>query len=305
MIPKLVLVASFCHVATGALEAESDHASLVQSAASTRPALQARPRKLHLLSHRSCSQDLTSDCSRENAKAIETLRRIAGNYTQIDAAHLYDRLPDELMNDPRWKRHVPSQVRGRGYWFWKAALSNMLLYKGEMQLGDDLLYVDADALGELDHLLKMREETTEDVVIRKQPHCEHVWTKGEIFERFNTTWDNPHYGLTQQPKAQAFLMRLNARTSRLLRTWEMLLQDFHLVSDEASRNTALDGPWHKRKENRHDQSLLSMVIKASVPKSGACKEPDFACDNLGQRDETAGWSVHPELGVPGLTVRYT
>ena len=26
-------------------------------------------------------------------EAIETLRRIAGNYTQIDAAHLYDRLP--------------------------------------------------------------------------------------------------------------------------------------------------------------------------------------------------------------------
>ncbi|CAE7595713.1 unnamed protein product, partial [Symbiodinium sp. CCMP2456] len=180
------------------------------------------------------------------------------------------RLADSKVEGPGQRLLV---LEGSRVWFgeqWRgeAALSNMLLDKGEMQLGDDLLYVDADALGELGHLLKMREETTEDIVIRKQPHCEHVWTKGEIFERFNTTWDNPHYGLTQQPKAQAYLMRLNVRTSRLLRTWEMLLQDFHLVSDEPSRNTALDGPWHKRKENRHDQSLLSMVIKAGVGAGG-------------------------------------
>ena len=38
---------------------------------------------------------------------------------------------------------------------------------------------------------------------RVQLFSHEVWTKGEIFERFNTTWDNPHYGLTQQPKAQA------------------------------------------------------------------------------------------------------
>eukprot|EP00913_Durusdinium_trenchii_P004047 g3749.t1 len=135
----------------------------------------------------------------------------------------------------------------------------------------------------------------QDLVLAAQPHCEHVWTKGDIFQRFGTTWNNLHYGLTQQPKAQAFLMRLNERTVKLLQIWEALMTDFHLV------NKALDGPWFKRKENRHDQSILSMILKASIAKSGSCNEPDFKCDRLGSDDETAGWEVHPELGVKGLT----
>lgn len=86
--------------------------------------------------------------------------------------------------------------------------------------------------------------------------------------------------------------------------------------------------------------------EASIAKSGSCKEPDFPCDRLGDKDETAGWKVwhvpltqdgqtwekhgclgaigcwkrsfvncpkfikvphskvHPEYGVPGLTVKY-
>ena len=99
-------------------------------------------------------------------------------------------------------------------------------------------------------------------------------------------------------------MRLNERTLKLLQIWEGLMTDFHLVSDEPSRNKALDGPWFKRKENRHDQSILSMILKASISKAGSCKEPDFPCDRLGSKDETAGWQVHPELGVPGLTVKF-
>ena len=45
--------------------------------------------------------------------------------------------------------------------------------------------------------------------VRELPCCPcaiagfEVWTKGDIFQRFGTTWNNLHYGLTQQPKAQA------------------------------------------------------------------------------------------------------
>lgn len=31
-----------------------------------------------------------------------------------------------------------------------------------------------------------------------------------------------------------------------------------------ARNKALDGPWFKRKENRHDQSILSMILKVET-----------------------------------------
>lgn len=260
--------------------------------------------KLHLLSHRSCSQDHSAKCNQGFIKEMASMDKEANTAPEIDERHLYTRLPDELMNDPRWQTHVKPGVRGRGYWFWKAALSRMLLSQGVLQLGDELLYVDADSMGMMKHIIRMRGNHKEDVILAAQPHCEHVWTKGDIFQRFGTTWDSLHYGLTQQPKAQAWLMRLNERTLKLLQIWEGLMTDFHLVSDEPSRNKALDGPWFKRKENRHDQSILSMILKASVAKSGSCKEPDFPCDRLGSKDETAGWQVHPELGVPGLTVKY-
>lgn len=36
------------------------------------------------------------------------------------------------------------------------------------------------------------------------------------------------------------------------------LSSWHFIT---ARNKALDGPWFKRKENRHDQSILSMILK--------------------------------------------
>eukprot|EP00439_Symbiodinium_sp_Y106_P039235 s1592_g4.t2 len=210
--------------------------------------------KLHLLSHRSCSQDQTQQCNLGFIKEMEAMKKEADTAPQIQERHLYTSLPDELMNDPRWQQHVKPKVRGRGYWFWKAAISRLLLAKGVLQLGDDLLYVDADSMPMMKHLIRLSAMHKQDIIIAAQPHCEHVWTKGDIFQRFGTTWNDLHYGLTQQPKAQAFYMRLNERTLKVLQIWEMLMEDFHL-------------------------------------------EPDFPCDRLGDRDETAGWSVHPELGA--------
>ncbi|CAE8611294.1 unnamed protein product [Polarella glacialis] len=225
---------------------------------------------------------------------------------EITQVHVYTKLPEEIMSDARWATHVKPKVRGRGYWFWKSALANLLIAKNVIRLGDDLLYVDTDSIGMMKHILKISKSDKSDVIIASQSHCEHVWTKGDIFEQFGTTWDDPHYGLSQQPKAQAYMMRINERTLKLLRLWEDLMTDFHLVSDEPSRNASLNGPWFAKKENRHDQSILSMLIKASIPKSGRCGEPDFPkAERLtNDEDESRGWKLHPKYGVEGLKVRF-
>ena len=48
-----------------------------------------------------------------------------------------------------------------------------------------------------------------------------VWTKGDIFQRFGTTWDSLHYGLTQQPKAQAsrYVSKGSTIVGRAFETW--------------------------------------------------------------------------------------
>ncbi|CAE8620037.1 unnamed protein product, partial [Polarella glacialis] len=126
----------------------------------------------------------------------------AQKFPEIKQMHLYTSLPDELMNDPRWATHVKAKVRGRGYWFWKSALANMLLLKGVLRDGDRLLYVNTDSMDMMGELIKVSngDKTDADLILQSQSHCEHAWSKGDIFELFGSTWDDPHYGLTQQPK---------------------------------------------------------------------------------------------------------
>lgn len=47
--------------------------------------------------------------------------------------------------------------------------------------------------------------------------------------------------------------------------WKMLEELAAGHPEKLSRNKDLDGPWYKRKENRHDQSILSMILKVEVP----------------------------------------
>eukprot|EP00434_Breviolum_minutum_P019611 symbB.v1.2.017298.t1/scaffold1343.1/size124258/7 len=112
------------------------------------------PGKLHLLSHRSCSQDQSAECNQGFIKEMEGVSKEADTWPEINERHLYTSLPDELMNDPRWQNHVKPGVRGRGYWFWKAALSRMLLSQGVFQLGDELLYVDGDSKTMIKHIIR-------------------------------------------------------------------------------------------------------------------------------------------------------
>ena len=54
-----------------------------------------------------------------------------------------------------------------------------------------------------------------------------VWTKGDIFQRFGTTWDSLHYGLTQQPKAQVSLVDGNIESFLLFdRALNIFKHDF-------------------------------------------------------------------------------
>eukprot|EP00913_Durusdinium_trenchii_P004048 g3750.t1 len=96
---------------------------------------------------------------------MDKMRQEADTAPEIQERHLYTSLPDELMNDPRWQTHIKPGVRGRGYWFWKAALSRMLLSQGVLQIGDELLYVDADSMGMMKHLIKMRSRFKEDLAM--------------------------------------------------------------------------------------------------------------------------------------------
>ncbi|CAE8627166.1 unnamed protein product [Polarella glacialis] len=80
--------------------------------------------KTILVSHRSCSEDQSLQCSKGFIAEIKKMAAVAAQYPIINETHLFTRLPDTISSDPRWARHIQPGIRGRCFWFWKPAIIN-------------------------------------------------------------------------------------------------------------------------------------------------------------------------------------
>ncbi len=58
--------------------------------------------------------------------------------------HVFRSLPQEIMTDAKWSNYVAPHMRGRGWWFWKAAIPNLLMKQGSIRDGDLIMYADGD-----------------------------------------------------------------------------------------------------------------------------------------------------------------
>lgn len=245
---------------------------------------QHKPARAILISHRSCSQDPQAACNHHLFQQLNSLSDEAEAYPFVEH-FLYQGLPSDILNDPKWEKHLEAD-KGRGYWFWKAALTNRLLKRGGISDGDIVVWIDADTgpgrLGSKpDWVEVLGGNFQEDFLVKDQTWIERDWTKGDIFKEFNVSVGSRQYGTSRQAHAQFWLLRVNEKTRELLSKWEKLVLNFHLVSDEKS--VAPNGPHFRA--NRHDQSLLSMLLKASMI--------HLVGKNYQQQ-------LHPEFGVRGL-----
>jgi len=260
-------------------------------------------------SHRSCSQDTLDPCNAQFKKQMQNAAEDARKSgIEPDRTFTYTALPDNLMNNPKWKEHVQPKLRGRGFWFWKPALANHLLAQTDLGIknGDILIYVDGDTPDTLSRLVNTAKNQSGswDMLVERQGWCEHMWTKGDIFEHFGVKPRDPHYGKTQQYHAGRFVFRINENSRNFLTKWEQLMQEFHLVSDEPSiyRN---DDDF---RENRHDQSMLSMLLKASLAHNGECSsgggirsENEELYTLPIKSNSLVEWRPHERLGISGFT----
>lgn len=276
--------------------------------------------KVILVSHRSCSDDQNAHCNAVSIQKLNNLSRIiATKYSdRINEKYIYTYLPEEIRNDPKWSTHIVPGLRGRGYWFWKPAIMNMLIRTGVVSDGDNIIYMDGDfESAHIDHLIEAGSRRHEsgamfDVQLFFQRHCEYTWTKGDVFAKFGVNWTNPHYGMTRQARGGSMHVYLTSRSRQLLQFWEDLASDYHLISDERSTNTSVES--HLFMDNRHDQSLLSMLIKASIPSPGPCdpasdlvyipsSKKHISRPKLGRaKEQEEGWNLHPHFGIDGLLV---
>ena len=161
--------------------------------------------------------------------------------------------------------------RGYGYWLWKSYFINQELTS--LQNGDYLIYLDAGCEVNkhgrkiFQEYLKLASENELGIVcFRNDNLLERWYTKGDIFTYFGVR-DMSEFVDTEQMLAGVLVIYVNDRNRAIFSRWKEISHSrLDLLTDAPSVSPNLSGFI----ENRHDQSLFSVLMKSYgvKPRSG-------------------------------------
>ena len=193
--------------------------------------------------------------------AEKTVRSVKNLYSESETKVFKPKdLPDEI------NKYAKSYSKGYGYWVWKPYIVKKAL--STVNQNDILLYVDGRS-----GLMKTGKpirwlndfiiENQFDIAIWQMVHKEMSWTNGDIISAFNLDL-NSELLKTGQFAATFHAWRKNIRSLNFLNEWlNFLLDNQEICRDDDSKNL------NHRKfiENRHDQSVFSLLIKTKISKN--------------------------------------
>ena len=172
-----------------------------------------------------------------------------------------------------------ASARGGGYWFWKPPL--ILHHLNELKQNDFLVYSDVD-VKDVAQLMpgfidKMIRDGTDFAIkhMDEAVYLERRWTKADIYEYYygnNATVKLKEDNSTQY-SANFMVFRKCEWSLKFIQQWLHAVSNFHLVSDEES---ILEND-EDFEDNRHDQSMLSMLLKSKYPQKEATKKLMAKC----------------------------
>lgn len=159
---------------------------------------------------------------------------------------------------------VSSALRGGGYWIWKPyILLNTLKL---LEYGDTLIYCDAGStivdnqkyIKKLDSLIIEIENSKLGVLGCRNTFIEKDWTKGDIFQYFDSYND---VSVTHSRQFSAGRLHIAKKCNHSLNIystwWETAIKRPDLFDDSSSETPNFSG----FKENRHDASVWSLICK--------------------------------------------
>ena len=171
---------------------------------------------------------------------------------------------EEFMN--RCGKEFNNFKRGYGYWSWKPYIIKKELEK--VNDGDIVVYADCGCMFQR----KNRRTLIEWIDIVKNsesgvlspcfgPYIEHDWTRGDLYDYINKTYNKNNVDIFDnaiQCGCGVSLYMKNEKCVDFVSQWyDVMTNHFHLCTDEPSSL-----PNHPNfKENRHDQSVFSMLSK--------------------------------------------
>lgn len=196
----------------------------------------------------------------KNRKSLECLNKDVSEFGFYKTLFLTERdLPAEFVH----KMKVGLYHRGFGYWRWKPYIINRELKK--MNDDDILIYSDAGnkwnikGLNKYEKYLSFLLEKNYSFLVFSQPFLEKDWTKGDIFKVLNLE-KNKEIAMSLQLWAGCFFIRKTKESVKVIEIWNHLVNDVEdLVTDKSSIYSNFLG----FEENRHDQSIFSLLVKQS------------------------------------------
>jgi len=170
--------------------------------------------------------------------------------------------PENLDKEFKSKfNNILNQKRGGGYWLWKLNIIQQKLKK--INDNDYLIYIDSGCtinkkgINRLIEYINMLENSELGIISFQLTHLEKIWTIKEIFNYFNINNESNILNSCQY-MATVLIMKKNNHLIKVLDTWSKLINNNPLlITDYYTYNNQEE----YFKDNRHDQSLLSVIRK--------------------------------------------
>jgi hypothetical protein len=164
-----------------------------------------------------------------------------------------------------WDKHkifLCNNNRGYGYWIWKSYLTLKTL-EG-MNDDDILVYADAGCILNNNGINRLKEyieivknNDSGNISFQMDNNLEKTWTKMDIFNYFNIK-NTDNYFSSPQLIGGIFIMRKCNIVMKIVNEWyEIMSNNYNLIDDSQS----ISNNDISFKENRHDQSIFSILRK--------------------------------------------
>ena len=152
-------------------------------------------------------------------------------------------------------KEILALSRGAGYWIWKPYF--ILKTLNTMNDNDVLIYCDTAItfVGSLDPYINIMKSSIM-LFQHTTNYIEKQFTKGDIFKELNCL-DDKNVTDSIQLDASHSLWKKDDKSIGFLREWLNLCKNKQLLTDQPSIVPNLEG----FSENRHDQSILSVLAK--------------------------------------------
>ena len=188
---------------------------------------------------------------------IQFLKKSAFEIGKVD--EFYDYGPQDV--DFEFRKNnldILSRKRGNGYWLWKPYFILKALNE-KLNEGDYLIYTDATILYKKNAkiLVDFLEKKNSDMWFYKQIWKDYEYSKRDAFILMGA--DNPYYTNTCTYNAAYQIYKKSKFSLKFVEDYLYYCKDKRIITDEP--NVLSLKNYQGFKDHRHDQTILSLLIK--------------------------------------------